>query len=609
MKRLLASATVMGCLLLGLVWACCCGHAPQVAQAAPEETAQPDRSPVDLVITADNRWLITANETANTISLVDLSSGVVVAEAACGEKPAQVALTPDGRRVLVTTIDGGELRVFDLGDGQITPAGAARLGFEPRGVAVAPDGKRAYVALTAAHVVAVVDLATLAVTSRIEVDQWPSYLDVTPDGRRLAVGCSGSRSVSVVDTQTQETLFSESFDGINSGHLRVSADGDFVYLPFMVYRHNPITARNIRLGWVLATRIGRIKLAGPARRQAISLDPPGKAVSDPHGLALTRDEQWMVCTGSGTHELLVYKLPGLPFQDYGGPGDHIDRDLARDRERFYRIDLGGRPMGVRFGGDQRRAFVANYLLNCVQEVDLDERRVVRTIDLGGPPAPSLARRGEAIFYDGRRSLDQWYSCHSCHYDGGGNAVTMDTRNDGSEYTFKTAPNLYNVTKTPPWTWHGWQRDLRDAMHKSMTVTMLGPKPSDEDVEALLAWLEKIQPPPNPYRLPDGSLNAAAQRGKRVFESEQAGCANCHSGLYFTDGQIHDVGLGSDRDAYDGFNTPSLLYAHKKVRYLHNGRAKSLEEVLTKYHKPAEVSGKGELSEGELADLIEYVKSL
>jgi len=71
-------------------------------------------------------------------------------------------------------------------------------------------------------------------------------------------------------------------------------------------------------------------------------------------------------------------------------------------------------------------FVANYLDNSVQIVDLEERRVTQTIALGGPGEPSLARRGEAIFYDGRRSLDQWYSCHSCHYEGGTNAVAMDT---------------------------------------------------------------------------------------------------------------------------------------------------------------------------------------
>src|SRR5439155_12676971 len=95
----------------------------------------------------------------------------------------------------------------------------------------------------------------------------------------------------------------------------------------------------------------------------------------------------------------------------------------------------------------------------------------------------------------------------------------------------------------------------------------------------------------------------------VFRSAKAGCASCHSGQYFTDGQIHDVGLGSPKDVYKGFNTPSLLAIHNKIRYLHHGRAKSLEEVLTEYHDPAKVTGLGELTADDRKDLIEYVTSV
>ena len=42
-------------------------------------------------------------------------------------------------------------------------------------------------------------------------------------------------------------------------------------------------------------------------------------------------------------------------------------------------------------------------------------------------------------------------------------MTMDTNNDGSYGTFKTVPALYNVTRTAPWTWHGWQTDLGAAV--------------------------------------------------------------------------------------------------------------------------------------------------
>jgi len=340
----------------------------------------------------------------------------------------------------------------------------------------------------------------------------------------------------------------------------------------------------------------------------LSLDPRGQAIADPHGLALTHDEQRLVVSASGTHELLVYRAHDLPFEDFGGT-DHIPDDVLGDEDRFFRIEIGGRPMGLRIGKDDRSVFVANYLDNSVQVVDIEQRRLVRSIPLGSAREPSLARRGEAIFFDGRRSLDQWYSCHSCHYDGGTNSVVMDTSNDNTSFTFKTVLPLYNVDKTAPWTWHGWQKDLRAAMAKSITSTMLGPEPTPSDVEALIAYLQQLTPPPNPYHGHDDSLNASAERGRQLFESARAGCASCHNGPHFTDHEIHEVGLASPDDHFQGFNTPSLRGVYRKVLWLHDGRAKSLDDLLSGPHSPTRVSGTEKLSDQELQDMIAYLKSL
>jgi YVTN family beta-propeller protein len=601
----------------------CTGWQPQApGQAGAGAGEGVDRSPVDLVLTPDEEWLLTANQGSDTVSLVHVATGQVRAEVPCGQRPAALALTPGGHKVLVSGTYSGDLTVLTLDGAKLVPAGRLRLGFEPRGIAVAPDGRLAYVALTTAHAVAVVDLERLEVVEGIAVGRWPRYLALSPDGRRLAVGANGEGGISVVDTASRKMLYVERFSGLNLGQTQASSDGRYAYFPWMVYRHNPITPNNIRQGWVLASRIARVRLDGPARREAISLDPRGQAVSDPHGLAISPDGQWLVCTASGTHEMLVLRLPGLPFQDYGGPGDHIHPELLKDTSRFDRVPLGGRPMAVRCTRDGRRLFVANYLLNAVQVVELPagprpapdgtgpvRAQVVRTIDLGGPKEPSLARRGEAIFYDGRRSLDQWYSCHSCHYEGHTNAVTMDTRNDGRNGNFKVVLSLRHVTRTGPWTWHGWQKDLDAALRKSLTDTMQRPEPTAADVQALTAFLDTLAPPPNPNRNPDGSLPEAARRGEQVFQSDRAGCARCHSGPYFTDGRIHNVGTGEAGDVYKGYNPPTLLGVYDRVLYLHDGRARTLEEALKGPHHPAKVTGRGELTEEEWTDLLAYLKTL
>ena len=84
----------------------------------------------------------------------------------------------------------------------------------------------------------------------------------------------------------------------------------------------------------------------------------------------------MVATGSGTHELLAYRLAGLPFQSTGGPGDHIDRDAGRrSRAVLSRAARAAGRWRYALSRDGRRALVANYLLNSVQVVDLERPHV------------------------------------------------------------------------------------------------------------------------------------------------------------------------------------------------------------------------------------------
>ncbi len=591
-------------LLAAAAWACCLLILSGPLRAAGDG----NRSPVDLALAPDASWLATANQTSHTVSLVRTADGAVLDEVGVGRRPAAIARTADGGGVLVSCSYGGEVLRLDVKDDALHEVWRTKVGFEPYGIAASPDGKFIYAALFSGGRVAVLNAADGQVVDAIHVGRQPRYLAISPDGRRLVVGVGGERGVAVVDTQTLATTFKRQFGGLNLGHMQITADGAFAYFPWMTYRRNPISAGNIRLGWVLASRIARVRLDASERREAFSLDPPGRAVADPHGLALTPDENRLVVSAAGTHELLVYQVPDLPLIRFGG-SDHIDPDLLADRRRFFRIDLGGRPLGLRISPDGALVYVANYFKNCVQVVDLQRREVVRQIPLGSAERVSLARRGEVIFYDAKRSLDQWYSCHSCHYEGGSNVKVFDTFNDDSPYTFKSAPAMFDVTKTPPWTWHGRQTDFRAAMRKSLTSTLLGEQPSEEDVDALVAFFQTLEAPPNPYLKAGGKLTAAAQRGEKLFHGELAACATCHSGPYFTDGKVHDLGLGAANDRYEGFNTPSLRGVYRKTRLLHDGRALSLEDVLRKHHAPQNVAGTGKLNDAQLRDLVEYLKSL
>ncbi|MFO0815202.1 MAG: beta-propeller fold lactonase family protein [Gemmatales bacterium] len=579
------------------------------APARDAKPAEVDRSPVDCLLSADEKILYTTNQTSGTISVVDLAERKVVQELAAGKHPRHLAFTPDQKTLLVTAPFSHELLAYNIAaDGRLQEAKRLWLGHEPHGIVV--DGRReqVYVSLCSAHQVAVVSLKTMEKDDVISVARWPKSLAMTPDGNTLVAGCSGDGSLTFIDLNTRKVLREEPFQGLNQGQMVISPDGDFVYTPYIYHFGSPPTQRTIKLGWVTASRVARIRVKEAKRVASLYLDTAGLAVSDPTGLAFSPNQEWLACTGAGTHEVLLFRNKELPFQGFNSRF-LIDEDLRKDSDRYFRLPLGGRPMYLHFSKDNRHLYVANYLLNCIQVVDVEKRTISHTIDLGGTEKPSLARQGEAIFYDGTRGFDQWYSCASCHTEGHSNGIAMDTSNDGRFGNPKMVPSLRYVTHTGPWTWHGWQKDLNAAMQKSMKESMLGKPLKDEEVKALVAYFGTLEGPSNPNRSRNGEMTEAMKRGKAVFEGNVANCISCHRGEYFTDSKVHEVGLESSDDYYKGFNPPTLRGAYDRMYYLHDGRARTLEQVLTGPHAPEKVTGNGKLTKEELKDLVEYVRGL
>jgi cytochrome c peroxidase len=462
-----------------------------------------------------------------------------------------------------------------------------------------------------------VDLDARKVTGRLTVGREPRGLALTPDGSLLLVGNARSQGLSVIATARWTLERTLPIKGDNLRQVAVSGDGRTGYVANMRNQGFATTRNNIDIGWVLGQRLTRVALDGSEPFATLSLDPRGKAASDAHGAAVGRDGRFLAVSCGGTHEVMIFRtdLQPLPWRS-AGSRDLIAVDLLNNDGRFRRVELGGRPTELALAPDDRTLYVANYLTDAVQVVDLEAGKLVRTIPMGGPAEPSIERRGEVLFHAAERSFNQWYSCNTCHSDGHTNGLDFDTLNDGRQdlstahlRSRKKVPTLRRVARTGPWTWHGWQKGLDDAMVESFTKSMQGPKPAPDEVKALVAYLETLEYPRNPHRAPDGSLSAAAKRGEAVFRSSKAACNTCHGGPELTDGKIHVVGLEEPDDAYRGYNPPSLRGVYDKDPYLHDGRSKTLRDALSGPHSPENVMGLETLSPAEMDDLIAYLNSL
>ena len=93
----------------------------------------------------------------------------------------------------------------------------------------------------------------------------------------------------------------------------------------------------------------------------------------------------------------------------------------------------------------------------------------------------------------------------------------------------------------------------------------------------------------------------------IFQGK-AKCARCHQGENYTSESNYDVKLEPDGSPYLRWNPPSLRGVFDRGPYLHDGRAKTLEELLEKHHRAEQLGGQA-LTPQEQRDVIAFLRSL
>ena len=148
--------------------------------------------------------LLVANKSEASVSLFDLPSAQLRATLPTGVGPHEVAVSPDGRRALVTDYGtreepGNTITVIDVPGARVTGTVTLAEGARPHGVEWLDDG-RAVVTAEGITSLLVVDVNALAVLQTIAIDQPVGHmLAVSAKLGRAFVANIGSGTVSVVD--------------------------------------------------------------------------------------------------------------------------------------------------------------------------------------------------------------------------------------------------------------------------------------------------------------------------------------------------------------------------------------------------------------------------
>jgi len=144
-----------------------------------------------------------------------------------GSVPKYVAVTPDGRYVLVTNWVSFTMSVVDAAQGTVVKT--VKLGRHPRGIAVDASSATAYVAVMGSSNIAKVRLSDFSVRWIKQVGSAPRHVVISPDGRYLYATLNGSDRVVKIDLTTDRVV-ARVTTGRQPRSMTISEDGRSLYV-------------------------------------------------------------------------------------------------------------------------------------------------------------------------------------------------------------------------------------------------------------------------------------------------------------------------------------------------------------------------------------------
>jgi YVTN family beta-propeller protein len=284
-----------------------------------------------------------------------------------------------------------------------------------------------------------------------------------------------------------------------------------------------------------------------------------------------------------------------------------------------RIPVGNNPRGLTLSRDGRKLFVANRLDDTISVIDTRTNRVASTIALAGPKTLSVLRKGERAFYTARYSFQGQISCPTCHIDSTFDGLTWDLEPDGFGRDIVDNKMLEGVKDTEPYKWNGGNPNLpTECGPRTEKYFWRSENYDDRTLTDLVSYVRGLTPRPNRWRRPDSELTPTQERGEALFERSQDKfgkpipesnrCSYCHSGAKGTNQKISDVGTRKPTDNSGLLKAPPLTSIALTAPYLHDGSARTLEEIWTIYNPDDKHGRTNDLTKDELNDLIEYLRT-
>ncbi|TCI94416.1 PKD domain-containing protein [Tenacibaculum sp. M341] len=599
-----------------------------------------------IIVDEVNRIVWSVNPDNNSVTLINADTFKIIKEVTVGKDPISVALDA-ANNAWITCRDSDEVYVLNT-NGVVQDTIALTRGTRPYGIVFTPNLTKAYVSAFGSGEIIEINPTTKSIVNSLFLGTTPRAMAITGDGKKMLV-------TRFISPDEEGQVWEINLQTLNTKTIALPLD-DFTVDNGNEARGLPNYVSGISIhpnnktAWSVAKKDNILR--GHARDgKALTFDNSVRTAISPIDLVSGKEK---------LNDRLDFDNHGQPSSAlYSPTGNYLfvtmqgnNRIIVVDPNTGLEIlkqEVGKSPQGMAFDKSTNRLFVKNFMDRTVSVLDATNMVTEGTTVLHNLETVTTVKnellsatvlKGKQIFYDAanlKMGTDGYVSCASCHVDGTQDGRTWDftDRGEGLRNTISLVGRAGTGHGRVHWSANfdeiqDFENDIRthfkgqgfmntSDFNEGTTALTLGDTKAGKsvDLDALTAYIESLDTfEPSPYKNNDGSLTADGVAGKEIFKDLQ--CASCHSGGIFTDspsGKLHDVGTvvatsgNRLKNTLLGLDVPTLKDVWATAPYLHDGSAKTIEEVLTTRNTNDAHGNVSSLSKKEIDQLIAYINQI
>lgn len=289
-----------------------------------------------------------SNEKDNTISVIDGESLEVVDTIDVGQRPRGIVLSNDGKLLYMCTSDDDHVEVLDVETREVLytlPSGP-----DPELMALSPDGRYLYVANEDDNLVTVVDVEERLKVVEIPVGIEPEGIGLSPDGKWLVNTSETTNMAHFINTETLEIEANVLVD-TRPRVAQFTQDGSEVWVSAEIG------------GTVAVIDVDTKEIKTRITFEVRGLPPE---TIQPVGIKLSTDGSNKAYVALGpSARVAIVDMTTFEVEDY--------------------MLVGPRVWNLEFSPDQKRLFTTNGVSGDVSVIDLEKKRVIKSVKVGRLP--------------------------------------------------------------------------------------------------------------------------------------------------------------------------------------------------------------------------------